>query len=230
VSETGKDQGKAITWAEVISDLNLATGASVNNSTITLSAGNFISGGGSFTLNQGSNETITFNVDEGTASAKGAVIVAGTDPISVGYSSGTATVSIADSAAAQKGAVIVAGGTGIDVSYSSGTATVSDTAGSTGGWSGNLTDSTSGITSGTSGGVTTFTLTTATLFGTATNSRQCQVEVMQIADNDPSSNTPAYSTVYPSVSRAAATSIEIKFKGTIANDKYYAVISHVGSN
>ena len=73
-------------------------------------------------------------------------------------------------------------------------------------------------------------LTTATLFGTATNSRQCQVEVMQIADNDPSSNTPAYSTVYPSVSRAAATSIEIKFKGTIANDKYYAVISHVGSN
>ena len=230
VSETGKDQGKAITWAEVISDLNLATGASVNNSTITLAAGNFISGGGDFTLNQGSNETITFNVDEGTALAKGAVIVAGTDPISVGYSSGTATVSIADSAAAQKGAVIVAGGTGIDVSYSSGTATVSDTAGSTGGWSGNLTSSTSGITSGTSGGVTTFTLTTATLFGTATNSRQCQVEVMQIADNDPSASTPAYSTVYPSVSRAAATTIEIKFKGTVANDKYYAVISHVGSN
>ena len=230
VSETGKDQGKAITWAEVISDLNLATGASVNNSTITLAAGNFISGGGDFTLNQGSNETITFNVDEGTASAKGAIIVEGTDPISVSYSSGTATVSIADSAAAQKGAVIVAGGTGIYVSYSSGTATVSDTAGSTGGWSGNLTSSTSGITSGTSGGVTTFTLTTATLFGTATNSRQCQVEVMQIADNDPSSSTPAYSTVYPSVSRAAATSIEIKFKGTVANDKYYAVISHVGSN
>jgi len=230
VSETGKDQGKAITWAEVISDLNLATGASVNNSTITLSAGNFISGGGSFTLNQGSNETITFNVDEGTASAKGAVIVAGTDPISVGYSSGTATVSIADSAAAQKGAVIVAGGTGIDVSYSSGTATVSMTSSSTGAWSGNLDGTDSGIVKTEAGGYTTFELTTATLFGTATNSRQCQVEVMQIADNDPSSSTPAYSTVYPSVARSTAALIEIKFKGSVANDKYYAVVSHVGSN
>ena len=162
VSETGKDQAKRITWAEVISDLNLATGASVNNSTITLTAGNFIGGGGSFTLNQASNETIRFDVDEGTASAKGAIIVAGTDPISVGYSSGTATVSIADSAAAQKGAVIVAGGTGIDVSYSSGTATVSQTSGSTGSFSGPLTSATSGIARAVAGGVTTFTLTTAT--------------------------------------------------------------------
>ena len=90
-AETGKDQGKQITWAEVISDLNLTTGShpTVSNATITLSAGNFISGGGDFTLNQSSNETITFNVDEGTSSAKGAVIVAGTDPISVAYSSGT---------------------------------------------------------------------------------------------------------------------------------------------
>ena len=232
VSETGKDQGKAITWAEVISDLNLATGSipTVSNATITLSAGNFISGGGDFTLNQASNETITFNVDEGTASAKGAIIVAESDPIEVTYSSGTATVGIKDSAAAQKGAVIVAGGTGIDVSYSSGTATVSDTAGSTGAWSGNLDGTDSGIARGESGGYTTFTLTTATLFGTATNSRQCQVEVMQIADNDPSAGTPAYSTVYPSVARAAATTIEIKFKGSVANDKYYAVVSHAGSN
>ena len=53
---------------------------------------------------------------------------------------------------------------------------------------------------------------------------------MQIADNDPSSSTPAYSTVYPSVARAAATTIEIKFKGSAANDKYYAVVSHAGSN
>ena len=232
VSETGKDQGKAITWAEVISDLNLATGSipTVSNATITLTAGNFISGGGDFTLNQSGNETITFNVDEGTASAKGAVIVAGTNPISVAYSSGTATVSIANSAAAQKGAVIVAGGTGIDVSYSSGTATVSDTAGSTGAWSGNLDGSDSGIARAEAGGYTTFTLTTLTLFGVATNSRQCQVEVMQIADNDPSSSTPAYSTVYPSVARAAATTIEIKFKGSVANDKYYAVVSHAGTN
>jgi hypothetical protein len=53
---------------------------------------------------------------------------------------------------------------------------------------------------------------------------------MQIAANDPSSNTPAYTTVYPAVSRAAATTIEIKFKGTIANDKYYAVLTHAGNN
>ena len=231
VSETDKDQGKAITWAEVISDLNLATGSipTVSNATITLTAGNFISGGGDFTLNQASNETLTFNVDEGTASAKGAIIVAESDPIEVSYSSGTATVGIKDSTASQKGAVIVAGGTGIDVSYSTGTATVSDTAGSTGAWSGNL-EVVSGITKDTSGGYTTFELTTATLFGTTTNSRQCQVEVMQIAANDPSSDTPAYSTVYPSVARSTAALIQIKFKGTIADDKYYAVISHAGNN
>jgi len=221
VSETGKDQAKRITWAGVISDLNLATGASVNNSTITLTAGNFIGGGGSFTLNQASNETIRFDVDEGTASAKGAIIVAGTDPISVGYSSGTATVSIADSAAAQKGAVIVAGGTGIDVSYSSGTATVSQTSGSTGSFSGPLTSATSGIARAVAGGVTTFTLTTATLFGTATNSRQCIVEVM---------DGTSYATVYPEVARAAATTIEVKFKGTVANDDYDISIIHAGSN
>ena len=231
-AETGKDQGKQITWADVISDLNLTTGShpTVSNATITLAAGNFISGGGDFTLNQSGNETITFNVDQGTASAKGAVIVAGTNPISVSYSSGTATVSVADSAAAQKGAVIVAGGTGIDVSYSSGTATVSQTSGSTGAWSGNLDGNDSGVARAEAGGYTTFTLTTATLFGTATNSRQCQVEVMQIADNDPSSSTPAYSTVYPSVARSTAALIEIKFKGSVANDKYYAVVSHAGNN
>ena len=223
VSETGKDQGKRKAWSEIISDLNIATGSipTVNNSTITLAAGNFISGGGSFTLNQASNETITFNVDQGTASAKGAIIVAGTDPISVGYSSGTATVSIADSAAAQKGAVIVSGGTGIDVSYSSGTATVSATSGSTGGFSGALTSATSGIARAEAGGVTTFTLTTATLFGTATNSRQCIVEVM---------NGTTYATVYPEVARAATTTIEVKFKGSVANDDYDISIVHAGSN
>jgi len=234
VAETGKDQGKRITWAEVISDLNLTTGShpTVNNSTITLAAGAGldVSADNDFTLNQGSNQTITFSAEDSSATNKGIVIVEGSDPISVSYNSGTATVSIADSAAAQKGAVIVAGGTGIDVSYSSGTATVSDTAGSTGAWSGNLDSGTSGIARAEAGGFTTFTLTTATLFGAATNSRQCQVEVMQIAANDPSASTPAYSTVYPSVARAATTSIEIKFKGSVANAKYYAVVSHAGSN
>ena len=132
--------------------------------------------------------------------------------------------------------ITFAGGAGITTaltgSGATGTLTISQTSGSTGAWSGNLSGTTSGISNGTpgSGGYTTFTLTTATLFGAATNSRQVQVEVMQIADNDPSSGTPAYSTVYPSVARASATTIEIKFKGTIANDKYYAVLSHAGNN
>ena len=132
--------------------------------------------------------------------------------------------------------ITFAGGAGITTaltgSGATGTLTISQTSGSTGAWSGNLSGTTSGISNGTpgSGGYTTFTLTTATLFGTATNSRQVQVEVMQIADNDPSAGTPAYSTVYPSVARASASTIEIKFKGTIANDKYYAVLSHAGNN
>ena len=129
--------------------------------------------------------------------------------------------------------VTLTGGSGVTITRNSNTeVTVGLTSGSTGSWSGNLSGSTSGISNGTpgSGGYTTFTLTTATLFGVATNSRQVQVEVMQIAANDPSSNTPAYTTVYPAVSRAAATTIEIKFKGTIANDKYYAVLTHAGSN
>lgn len=37
----------------------------VNNATITLAAGNGLTGGESFTTNQGSNETITFNVGQG---------------------------------------------------------------------------------------------------------------------------------------------------------------------
>jgi len=223
VSETGKDQGKRKAWSEIISDLNIATGSipSVNNSTITLSAGEGLDGGGSFTLNQSGNTTITFSGENSTATNKGIVIVAGTDPISVSYSSGTATVGIADSAAAQKGAVIVSGGTGIDVSYSSGTATVSATSGSTGGFSGALTSATSGIARAEAGGITTFTLTTATLFGTATNSRQCIVEVM---------DGTTYATVYPEVARAAATTIEVKFKGSVANDDYDISIVHAGSN
>ena len=214
---TGKDQGKQITWAEVISDLGLATGASVNNSTITLSAGNFISGGGDFTLNQSSNETITFNVDEGTSSAKGAVIVAGTDPISVGYSSGTATVSIANSAAAQKGAVIVAGGSGIDVSYSSGTATVSHTSGSTGGATVVLADATSGVSKATSGGFDTYTITTATVFGATTDGTAVICEVQ---------TTSGYETVYAEVTRTSTT-VAIKFKGTITDGDYRALLYSV---
>ena len=124
----------------------------------------------------------------------------------------------------------IAGGTGISTTAgSTDTVTVSMTSGSTGAWSGNL-EVVSGITKDTSGGYTEFELTTVTLFGAATNSRQVQVEVMQIADNDPSLSTPAYSTVYPQVSRSTAALIQIKFKGTVADDKYFVSLSHAGSN
>ena len=216
VSETGADQGKRKAWSEIISDLNIATGSipTVNNNTITISAGTGMSGGGSFTLNQNSNETITLTNAGVTSLSAGA-------GIDVSGSTGAVTISGEDSTASNKGIVIVAGGTGIDVSYSSGTATVSATSGSTGGFSGALTSSTSGIARAEAGGVTTFTLTTATLFGTTTNSRQCIVEVM---------DGTTYATVYPEVARAAATTIEVKFKGSVANDDYDISIVHAGSN
>ena len=216
VSETGADQGKRKAWSEIISDLNIATGSipTVNNNTITISAGTGMSGGGSFTLNQNSNETITLTNAGVTSVAAGA-------GIDVSGSTGAVTISGEDSTASNKGIVIVAGGTGIDVSYSSGTATVSATSGSTGGFSGALTSATSGIARAEAGGVTTFTLTTATLFGAATNSRQCIVEVM---------DGTTYATVYPEVARAAATTIEVKFKGSVANDDYDISIVHAGSN
>ena len=92
-----------------------------------------IAGGNSITTVVGATDTVTINADDGTASAKGAVIVAGTAPASVGYSSGTATISVADSTASVKGAVIVAGNAPASIGYSSGTATVSiaDSAAST---------------------------------------------------------------------------------------------------
>ena len=224
VSETGKDQGKRKAWSEIISDLNIATGTipSVGNGTLTVQGTSGLSGSGTFTANQSGNTTISLT-------NAGVTSVSAGEGIDVSGSTGAVTISGEDSTASNKGIVIVAGGTGIDVSYSGGTATVSDTAGSTGAWSGNL-EVVSGITKDTSGGYTTFELTTATLFGATTNSRQCKVEVMQIAANDPSSDTPAYSTVYPSVARSTTALIQIKFKGTIADDKYYAVISHAGNN
>ena len=82
-----------------------------------VTAGTNLSGGGT-------SGTVTVNLADSAADTKGAVIVAGNAPASVGYSSGTATISIADSASGTKGAVIVAGTSPVSVGYSSGTATV----------------------------------------------------------------------------------------------------------
>ena len=100
------------------------TGDSGSNQTIADGNTLDIAGGNSITTVVGATDTVTINADDGTASAKGAVIVAGNAPASVGYSSGTATISIADSASGTKGAVIVAGTSPVSVGYSSGTATV----------------------------------------------------------------------------------------------------------
>jgi len=216
VSETGKDQGKRKRWAEIISDLSLATSSSIGNGTLTVQGSSGLSGSGTFTANQSGNTTITLT-------NAGVTSIAAGEGIDVSASTGAVTVSGEDSTASNKGIVIVAGGTGIDVSYSSGTATVSDTAGSVGAYSGTLNSSVSGIAApNVSGGYTTFTITTGTLLGAAAPSRQCVVTILDPSDS--------YSTVYADVTRSSSTTMEIIFKGTVANGDYDIILSHMGNN
>jgi hypothetical protein len=86
--------GSALATGDQIYDFVEAQLPTVNNNIITLTAGTNITGGGAFNLNQGSNETITFNVPTSTAGALGVVKVAGGAGIDVTYSSGTATVAL----------------------------------------------------------------------------------------------------------------------------------------
>ena len=216
VSESGKDQGKRKRWAEIISDLSLATSSSIGNGTLTVQGSSGLSGSGTFTANQSGNTTITLT-------NAGVTSIAAGEGIDVSASTGAVTVSGEDSTASNKGIVIVAGGTGIDVSYSSGTATVSDTAGSVGAYSGTLNSSVSGIAApNVSGGYTTFTITTGTLLGAAAPSRQCVVTILDPSDS--------YSTVYADVTRSSSTTMEIIFKGTVANGDYDIILSHMGNN
>lgn len=78
-----------------------------NDATITLTAGTNLTGGGDFTTDQSTNETITFNLATADASTIGAGNVNAGEAIDVSYSSGTATVSVEDSTATNKGAIIV---------------------------------------------------------------------------------------------------------------------------
>jgi len=68
------------------------TNTTPNDATITLSAGTNLTGGGDFTTDQSTNETITFNLVTADASNIGAGNVAAGTGISVAYSNGTATV------------------------------------------------------------------------------------------------------------------------------------------
>jgi len=72
-----------------------------------------------------------------------------------------------------------------------------------------------------SGGVTTFTLNLAatTLFGTGAVSEDIAVEVTEIAS--------PFQTVYAEISRSGSASMAIAFTGSIANDTYRVLLTHV---
>jgi hypothetical protein len=76
------------------------TNTTPNDATITLSAGTNLTGGGDFTTDQSTNETITFNLATANASTVGAGNVAAGTGISVSYSNGTATVTNTETNAA----------------------------------------------------------------------------------------------------------------------------------
>ena len=106
--------------------------AAPNDATITLSAGTNMTGGGDFTTDQSSPETITFNVPDSSASTKGAVIVAAGTGINVFYDgNGTATVS-ADNTATSKTGTITAGNTSGSVTHTFGINTMVQTFDSSG--------------------------------------------------------------------------------------------------
>ena len=74
---------------------------------------------------------------------------------------------------------------------------------------------------GETGGVTTFTLdlAAATLFGTGAVSEDIAVEVTEIAS--------PFQTVYAEITRSGSASMAIAFTGSIANDTYRVLLTHV---
>ena len=179
------------------------------------------SGGSASTFLRGDGTWVTPTDTQGVTS------IATTLPITGGTITATGTIGINDATGTTPGAAAVAAGAGISVSDSGGVYTVALASGSVGAFKGNLTDSTSGITKTTALGYTTFDCTTTTLIGAGAAGTSCMVEVYQVADNTPSPDTPAGSTVYPLVYRDAD-EVFVKFKGTVANDEYGIMIRDIG--
>ena len=101
------------------------TGTTPNDATITLSAGTNLTGGGDFTTDQATNETITFNLATANASTIGAGNVAAGTGISVSYSSGTATITNTDTNTSNTDTgTITAGSTSGTVTHNFGTTNV----------------------------------------------------------------------------------------------------------
>jgi hypothetical protein len=101
------------------------TNTTPNDATITLSAGANLTGGGDFTTDQSTNETITFNLATANGSTIGAGNVAAGTGISVAYSSGTATVTNTDTNSSNTDTgQITAGSTSGTVTHNFGTTNV----------------------------------------------------------------------------------------------------------
>jgi hypothetical protein len=153
--------------------------------------------------------------------------ITGTSPITASASTGAVTIAINDATGTTPGQAALQAGAGISISDSSGVYTVALASGSIGSFNGNLDSGTSGIDRAEAGGYTTFDCTTTTLIGAGAAGTDCMVEVYQVAADDPSADTPAYSTVYPVVYRDAD-EVFIKFKGSVANGKYGVMLRDIG--
>ena len=214
-------------WSIIQSDEGVVTftnsnGTFVANSTTNSTATGAISIGSVDLRATGSPSATTFLRGDGNGTWNTAVTsIATTAPITGGTITTTGTIAISDATGTTVGAAAISAGTGISVSDSSGVYTVSQTGDATGGFSGPLTSATSGIARAEAGGYTTFTLTSVTLFGAATNTRQCLVEVM---------DGTTFATVYPEVLRSTTALIEVKFTGSVADDDYDVTIVHAGTN
>ena len=142
--------------------------------------------------------------------------ITGTSPITASASTGAVTIAINDATGSTPGQAAVAAGTGISVSDSSGVYTVSLGNTSQGPASCGL-NNTGASARSEAGGYTTFTVTTATLFGATTDGRKTMTECL---------DSSSYETVYPEVTRSATT-VVFKFKGTVANDDYQALFYNI---